>query len=279
MQPDEAQAKDLVWTHDWLSSAGEKLVSYARDGSGHCLRFPSLADFRISADAKEVTCLPEPGIPEETLRHLLIDQVLPRCLAHGGELVLHASAVVLRRKALLFIGETHSGKSTLAGSFHQAGYPAVSDDVLLLKDRPGDIRAIPSYGGLRLWQDSLLFLFAGSREERPMAHYSAKRRVKIEDPEAREYKTGIPVLAVIVLSAPHEGTPTKMDLSQLPPREAFMQLQRQSFALTAGSSKIIGRHMQTMARIVHRLPVLQLRMPRDYKMLSTVRSKILDYVK
>jgi energy-coupling factor transporter ATP-binding protein EcfA2 len=274
----QQQSKDHLWSHHWLSPSGEKLISYGKQDSYHWLRFPALADFSISANLKEIFCYPLAEIPQETIRHLLLDQVLPRCLAHQGKIMLHASGVQLEQGLLLFIGESGAGKSTLAGNFHQVGNPAISDDCLWVKETEGEIVAIPSYGGLRLWEDSLEVLFANEQDIDSMAHYSTKKRLTLSENHTVGSSNGMPVLAVIVLPAPVQSSPTEVILDRLSHREAFIALMKQSFHLNVMDPKRIERHVQALGRIAPRLASFRLSMPHDYELLPLVRQKIVEKV-
>jgi hypothetical protein len=272
------QSIDYLWSHHWLSPSGDKLLSYCNQDSYHWLRFPALADFRISANVKEIFCYPPPKIPQETIRHLFLDQVLPRCLAHQGKIMFHASAVQHEQGLLLFIGDSGTGKSTLAGNFHQAGNPAISDDCLWIKENQDQIVAVPSYGGLRLWEDSLGVLFAVEQDTQSMAHYSSKKRVPLNENDLLRFGKGVPVLAVIVLSPPSDKPISEIALDRLSHRETFIAMMKQTFQLDLSDLKRISRHMQALGRIVPRLPSFRLSMPRDYDLLPVVRQKILEKV-
>jgi hypothetical protein len=118
------QSSEHPWSHHWLSPGGETLLSHCNRDSYHWLRFPGLADFLISADADEISCYPVPAVPEETIRHLLLDQVLPRCLAHQGKIMLrHQRSWLTWLDTFLY--DSGAGKSTLAGNFHQGKSSAI----------------------------------------------------------------------------------------------------------------------------------------------------------
>ena len=266
------------WSHRWFAANGETLISYARRGRDHLLRFPALADFTISADGRRISCVPVPGLPEVTTRHLFLDQVMPRCLAHNGGVMLHASAVRTPRGMLLFVGRSQAGKSTLAGSFHQAGFPAASDDVVLVQESRRGIRAVPSYGGLRLWKDSLTFLNAQDLETRTMAHYSSKRRVPLVGQAVHSPGKAASIRAAILLASRQDRGPQEISLIRLPAREAYMELEKASFRLDIGSARTLSRHMRALGRIVSRLAVYLLSMPLDFRRLPAVRQAILGTV-
>lgn len=266
-----------IWLHQWYSPNGETLLSYGQDGLYHWLRFPDLADFRLSTNVKEVACYPVSNVPDETIRHLLLDQVLPRCLAHQGKIMLHASAVRVEQGLLLFIGDSGAGKSTLAGNFHRAGNLAVSDDCLWVKEDEEQVVAVPGYGGLRLWGDSLDALFSGRGATGSVAHYSVKRRVYLDDKLGID-SSSIPVLAVIMLSQPSQASSSAISLERLSHREAFIAILKQTFQLDLKDHKRMTRHARALGRMVPRLPSFRLSMPHDYNFLPQVRQTILDAV-
>jgi energy-coupling factor transporter ATP-binding protein EcfA2 len=275
--PNKESAKQ-IWLHHWLSPDGERLLSYGKQGPDHWLQFPELADFCISANIKEISCYPLLEVPQESIRHLLLDQVLPRCLAYQGKVMLHASAVRLEEGVILFIGDSGAGKSTLAGNFHQAGIPIISDDCVWVKESQTGIVAVPSYGGLRLWDDSLAALFAGEKNIHPMAHYSAKKRVSLNGSDIHECRKGVQILAMIMLSPPDNTSVPDVILDWLPLREAFITLMKQSFQLNVMDRDRIKRHSSAIGSIVSSLPAYRLSMPRDYALLPLARQKILETV-
>ncbi len=123
---------DTHWIHHRAGNSGDITHSLTRLGEGYLLRFPLLADFVISNDGRRIAGWAARESCRETIRHLLLDQVLPRLLSHQGHLVLHAGGVTSDHGAIVFLGESGLGKSTLCSSFNQAGFALLSDDFLLL---------------------------------------------------------------------------------------------------------------------------------------------------
>jgi hypothetical protein len=62
-------------------------------------------------------------------------------LAQHGRHVIHAGAVLADAEAVLVLGATGTGKSTLVFSALQAGWPALADDAIALHERDGRILA------------------------------------------------------------------------------------------------------------------------------------------
>lgn len=278
LEPARQQSTDWQWSHHWLSSTGEQMLSYCKDSTYHWLRFPGLADFKITFGEKELTCYPATETSHQTIRHLFLDQVLPRYLAHQGRLMVHASAIQLGRGVIVFLGDSGTGKSTLAGKFHQTGQAVLSDDCLQIKDGKTGIKAIPTYAGIRLWEDSLDVLFPHETKTETIAYYSSKKRVLLDQNDRFRYRKGLHILAIFVLIQLEKATDGDVRLERLSYRDAFIALMKQSFQLDVMDSKGIKRHMRELGRIVPRLPVYQLSMPHDYDLLPLVRQKIMDAV-
>ena len=177
---------------------------------------------------------------------------------------------------LIFIGASGVGKSTLAGNFYQEGNAILSDDCIWIKQDGNKIAAVPSYGGLRLWEDSIEALFTAGQVTSPMAHYSSKRRVPLQESGSLGSVDAMPVLAVIVLSS--AGQTSDVRIEQLARREAFMAILKQTFHLNPTGLERMTRHVQTLARIVPKVPAFRLSMPHDYDLLPLVRQKILEAV-
>lgn len=146
----------------------------AREGA-YLLGFAGGVEFVIAAGGR-IEAHARPEAPMHTVRHLLIDQVLPQWLSHTGRLVLHASAVQGPLGAVAFLGRTGTGKSTLAASFAASGSPLLADDAVVVERRGGRAFAVVAYPGVRVWPDVLAALGEVDDSAR-VAHYTAKCRL------------------------------------------------------------------------------------------------------
>jgi energy-coupling factor transporter ATP-binding protein EcfA2 len=276
LKDEREQTPDIPWTHYWNTPEGEKVLAHGRQGNVHWLHFPKLADFSISVDGYDITCYPQTDIPPETIRHLFLDQVLPRCLAHQGKIMIHASAVLLKKGVLLFIGSSGAGKSTLAGNFHQTGQPAIADDCVWIKGDLAQPRVVPSYGGLRLWEDSLKFLISETKPILPMAHYSSKKRVFLEGLTPNRISKGFPVQALIIISITEEESVSDISLELLSKREAYLELVKHTFMMDVNDMEGMTFLLQTLGSMMPALNAFRLHMRRDYNLLPKVRKIILE---
>lgn len=269
--------KDYDWFHSWHEKDGGLVLSCARlDGPEnddiHLLRFPDLADFAIAGNI--VTCHPRPGCREDSLRHLLLDQVIPRLWAHMGHLVLHASAVQLPdRRVIAFLGESGWGKSTLAAALQSRGCQLLSDDSISLASENGHALLTPSYTGLRLNDDSIAVLGLEGDQWSSVSHYSEKRRFEPAPEEGAG--AALPLHTLYVLSEPEPLADISM--GALTGAELVTTFIKRSFLLDVRDTTSAKTQLQQATELVPAIPrVLTLAYPRDYRLLDSVCTHLMQ---
>jgi len=265
------------WFMNWTLPGGEKWLSCANWNGGYLLRFDELADFSTDRNGTEIICMPRPGIPEDTIQHLLLDQVLPLVVNLRGGEALHASAVLASQGVVAFAGSAGSGKSTVAGSLVKEGFPFVSDDCLTLSNKGLDIYAIPAYPWLRLWDDAQEHLFGENGKIESVAHYTRKLRVDIED-KPESYSTEpkpLRRLYDIVHSPEMEGR-SDIVIGKLSGRDSFMALVRCAFRLDITDRQMLTRQFQFLKRVASAVSVRRLTFPRNFQFLPAVKEAILN---
>lgn len=265
---------DTRWRHHWRDG-DDVLLSLAQVGADYWLRFPDLADFLLQPDDGQILVAPDASADDSTLEHLLVDQVLPRFLAHRGHLVVHASAVTLGRHHALFLGPSGWGKSTLAGLLQQRGHAVHSDDCVQLRLTGGRHDALPTYPSLRLYLDSLDALFPDTGNTTPVASYSEKRRVALALPEHAQ--GAVPVDALYVLGDPENGGDTAR-ISPLRPAQACPALIGHSFRLDLGDRDCNAAHFARCAAAAKAMPAFRLDYARDFEMSQSLVDAILQHL-
>jgi hypothetical protein len=76
-------------------------------------------------------------------------------LLQRGLLVLHASAVSVDGKAVVFLGSRTAGKSTMTAALHREGYQMIADDVVGIKIDDGMSVVVPGVPQIRLGDDTI----------------------------------------------------------------------------------------------------------------------------
>ena len=262
------------WVHHWPPERGALSLALSGKGEGFLLRFSGLADFLISKDGRRIEAWPAPATRIDTIRHLLLDQVLPRVLAQQGRLVLHAGAVRVGDQTIAFIGDSGSGKSTLTASFDAAGYSLLCDDGLLLTHEEGVTLALPTYRSLRLWPESIASLYAQAPAVAPVAHYSSKRRIILKD-TVTNGTVRLPLASFYVLTSEAPAEDAGTSLRRLSPRAACMAIIGNSFQLDVTDRRRSADVFADASRIAEHLPVFSLAYPRDFARLQEVHEAIL----
>jgi hypothetical protein len=256
------------WTDAPAAEPGRPWLAVASGPSGYRLNFEGGGDFVVSSDARRITVFPA-SASLDTVRHLLIDQVVPLVLAHLGHFVLHASAFMTQRGAVAFTGPAGSGKSTLSASFGAHGSPLLADDALVIE--PGGVAwlARPAYPGLRVWPDVMAAVHDG--EPQPVAPYTDKRRIGARD--------GMPFAAapttlnrIYVLGYEEVEEITIRPLSR---RDALMALIAHSLTMDTTDTGRAVAQLDRAYALCRNIPVRRLTYPRELAALGDVRAAVL----
>ena len=240
------------------------------------LSFPNLADFVVDRSGSQIVCCNASGDATiQTIRHLLIDQVLPLIVNLRGREALHATAVATQKGICAFTGLAGSGKSTLAASFVLSGYPLVCDDCLAVAERK-TIMALPGYPGLRLWDDSIRGVGATSRNLKPVAHYTGKSRwsthTRPTDFYSKPYRLARVYLLKRERSSKHSA---RVLIQKLAPGDALIGLIKAAYRLDITDRAMLRRQFHFLSRVAERVPVKRLIVPDDFSALSDVRQAVL----
>ena len=276
MHPSELKNLEWIPRQNESSCLSRQYLTSSQDNT--YLRFPELADFVISSDGTRLGIWTQPCTSDDTVRHLLLDQVLPRLLDHKGKLIIHAGAVRVNKHAIAFIGETGAGKSTLTASFHLNGFPLLSDDGLLITADPTGARVLPTYSSLRLWPDSVAELYTDTPLMTPMAHYSTKQRLTIEEP-AEEKVEALPLAAIFLLASKEVHKKENIRITRLRPIDSCMTIISNSFQLDVNDKQRAIDRLKDAATISQSVPVYRLEYERDFSALSDLRAAILKQIR
>lgn len=256
----------ISWIHEWENLAEQTVIAIAKEGNKYLVRFPGIADFKICPTSFDIVCFRQIGIPDETIRHLLLDQIIPRLLCHVGEQILHASCVKLGNGVVAFCGGSGIGKSTLAAYFSTRGHSILSDDCILIKNHQNKNICIPNYLGIRLRED-ILSLFMSGKKTVPVAHYGMKRRVLLQEEKEETVNN---LRNVFVLTDPRlEQTKPCISLDKISSLRATIELIKNSFPLDITDKNMMGDQLKKLVSIVRspELDIYQLRYKREVDLL------------
>lgn len=270
---------DAEWCPLWNQDSGDIWLRYATSGSDYLLRFPELADFRLSLSGKQIACYPRAERLHLSMSHILLDQVLPLYLSLQNDIVLHAGTASCAEGAVAFVGPSGRGKSTLTASLCERGWQLLADDCLRLEQRADHYWAHPSYPAIRLWPDSLPSLSQPVTSVHPVSHTTDKHYLLLDSQKGEFQSRPVPLRRIYILNPDGDpddpADPAAVTIQPLSGREAVIALVRNSYRLALNDSKRIGKEFDRLVRLVTRVSVSRLYYPRDLGMLPQVQAAIL----
>lgn len=117
--------------------------------------FEGIAKYLV-IEGKEIRIQRDPNASDDDVRLILYGPVFGALLFQQGLYPLHASAVEVNGKGVLFVGKSGVGKSTLAAAFYKRGYRILADDVCVTVISGKGIPMIhPGIQRLKLWNDTI----------------------------------------------------------------------------------------------------------------------------
>jgi hypothetical protein len=259
--------------HRWDLPDGTPWARFYRTPAGCLVRFPDLADFEVSADGQDVSCVRVPGVSDATTEHLYLHQVLPLALSKRGQLVFHGSAVEIKDGAIAFIGESGRGKSTLAAAFATNGHRFLTDDGLVLEPADGIYQALPSHPSLRLWEDSHEKLLESGIEPAPALDYTSKARF-LAGTALTHCDAPRPLRTAYFLG---DGTTPEMTVRRLTAAETVIAWAKHSFLLDVEDRALIGAHFDRIAILSNTLLCYELNYPRRFDELDRLLETVMAH--
>jgi hypothetical protein len=244
------------------------------DGSSYA-RWRGVGEFIVSSDGRRIFCRQLDEATTESFQVYLLGQALSFALVKSGFEPLHATVVVVNGEAVAFLGSIGFGKSSLAACFLDAGHQMLTDDLLVL--RPGATRvfAYPGPPRIKLYPKMAHRFFPDTPTRVRMNPETAKLIVPLE--QKRSCSRPVPVKAVYCLAGPREVFPKQsIRFEALSPREAFLELVKNTFNRRIMDADRLQRQLDKTARLVSILPIGKLSFPRVWNQLPSVRDTIIS---
>jgi len=227
------------------------------------LKYPEVGLFRIQA-GNEILVDPAPTVDPTVLRFHILGPALAVALHQRGQLVLHASAVAVDGNAVVFLGETGVGKSTLAACCADAGHGLLADDLAAVEHQDGEFHLRPGFPSAKLDSETATALNVTGHESAPTGESLVDKDYypATEPTETEQY----PVKRVYLLA--EDDTP---HLNRLASPEAVAALYRHAYLrkLSERAEESEGV-LEMCGRLAAQTPVKRLSRPRDLEQLPAV---------
>jgi hypothetical protein len=153
LEPDVTITLGDVPNH--LSATATTGPSWEFEPGAFLLRLRGVMDVLIQ-DGRSIVARPVPTCDPGDLVLFLLGTCFAVLLQQRGRVVLHASAVAVGDRAMLFCGASGMGKSTMAAMLSERGFPLLNDDVCNLSlAEDGNYSVYPDGRMLKLWARSV----------------------------------------------------------------------------------------------------------------------------
>lgn len=228
-------------------------VSCASGRKGYAFDIAGIGRFSVARSGDAIRCRElAPGLPAELAEEALLGPPLALALALRGTWCLHASAVLVRGAASLFLGPSGCGKSTLAAYLDQAaahGARRIADDILPCSLQDGEGQAWPHFPQLKL---------------------PPSRRYALDAPQR------LPLRSLVLLEA--AASDSDWSVEPVQPAAAIRELANQTVAANLYDRHLHELHLQFLAGLVQTTPVFRLRYPHDFTQLPAVAAGVTAYI-
>jgi hypothetical protein len=218
---------------------------------------------------KEIIIEPMAGVDESVLRLPLLGTVLAMVLHQRQQLLLHGSAIALGNQAVVFLGASGQGKSTMAATLYGRGHSMMGDDVAAINlEKPRIPMLIPGFPQIKLWPEAVTASLGDDPEALRKIHPEGEKRAR--STADRFLENPLPLRRIYVLA---EGA--SLQIRTLKPQEAIAKLVGNSYIpMVVGErfmrSQGVALHIQQCGRLVRDVPIYSLERPRSLTLLSDV---------
>ncbi|WP_318011853.1 MULTISPECIES: serine kinase [unclassified Mesorhizobium] len=243
---------------DFPDGASHGATAFRFEATRQYLSWQAVGTFMIS-DGRRIDVDPAPGIDDPLLAFPLLGPVMALVLHRRGLLVLHASAIAVDGKSVIFMGDKGAGKSTTAGAMIRAGHRLITDDVVALDlSDPGRPMILPGFPQLKLAADAAGAIRLEQAEVRPQVHPQIdKAQHRLHDGFAAE---AVPVSRIYVLERGERAVISQLaGVAALPAIIKFSYITR--FGRQALTGDLAAAHLSQCAKIAGLIGVNRLEVP------------------
>ena len=251
----------LVRTRFWQARPGAFL-----------LHVEGVARYLVTG-GREVSIEPLGG-GDEDLGALFAGSPLTVLLQQRGVATLHAAAVATGAGAVLLLGTSGIGKSSLAAALVERGFALLADDVSgVVLEAGGRPVALPAFARLRLWAHTLDRMRWRGRAHSPVRRGMEKYWIA----GLRSCRDRLPVCAAFVLQGGHRR---EVGIESMPPGDAFWALWRNTHRKRAMDA--MGRrpeNFRAVSALARRAPVARVTRPWHPFLLDALAERLAAHLR
>lgn len=257
---------------------GQDTISAYKGEDFYLLKIHGYLDFKISSNGRYITYYPKSTTLREHIWIGLFGPALSLALRLQEIITLHSSAIAYQDQAIVFLGDSGVGKSTLSAAFAiEDKYDLITDDVLPIYQTGQEFYAAPGVPWIKLWPEVCNYFLENELEFTKVSPEIEKRYVPYSSDKvcicSRTCQLGR-----IYLLEPFAPTIPKKEIAIQPisPLEATFALVKHTFHGYALEGKILAKELRAYTRLASQVPVYRIFYPKNFEVLTSVRSVILE---
>jgi hypothetical protein len=277
---EELKKGQPAFTSRYRDASGKPLLQIWRDAAGghYCFQYSEGFTFAMDGGGQRIWARWQAPVTLEDVTAFLLGQIFAYALHLRGYVCLHASAVAVDGKAVLFAGEPGMGKSSTAAAFAEQGFPLVADDVSAIRrDGRGRLVVAPSFPLMRLWPDSAEFLYGkGSAGELPRVQPGEDKRLVLLERSSGKYQGESTPLGAIYLLAARSGEPTAPRIENIEDAGRLIQLLANAYVSPALGLEQRAEEFRLLGEICRSVPVRWLTASSDPQRLGRLCELVVE---
>jgi hypothetical protein len=269
-----------TYVSPYKTKDGDSLLSVYCQADCDVLHCTNTTAFHVWQD--RIACYQVQGAYRSEVERWLVGTVLALWLERKGIPVMHASAVVVEDSAIAFLASNIAGKSSLAATLMQRGYPLLTDDALPIACGDHTCIGQPGYPQMRLWPDQAEH-FLGHFADLNLVHPEASKRIVPIGPEGFGAFCDVPQ-PLRCFYIPSRRDPaeagTAVEITPISSRDALIELVRYSFSTRLlAALGLQPQRLNGLAQIARQVPMRRIWYPSGLEYLPRICEAILEDVR
>jgi len=259
----ETAHQELTYVSPYENEQGQPILKTWRVNRGAYIRiaYSDRTQFWVDRQLRTVWATWPDELPIENIVCYLLGPVIGLLLRMRGVVCLHASAVAIAGRGVLFMGSAGTGKSTTAAAFSKLGCPVLSDDISALEERDGAFFVNAAHPQICLWPESVAMLY-GTRDALPrLSPILDKRRLTLGEQGTSFGRDLLGLAAIYILGDRQVGTATLVE--SIRPQAALLALVADTYANNILDRQLRAREFEVLGQLVSRVSIRRVRASED----------------
>jgi hypothetical protein len=267
------------YTSPYLDDHGRPalVVWLSANGAFYRFHYAEGIDYVLSRDGTRLWVLWSKTTTESDIFSYLLGPIMGFILRVRGGVCLHASAVTVNGRAVLFVGDAGAGKSTIAMAMGRLGYPIMSDDIVPIYQLAGLTYAQSGYPRVRLRQPSLPMLSDLNGQLPPLRKPEGKGRLHFDlTSEGYQFQSDPLPIGALYLLAQRDEHPHAPRVEPMSPVDGLMDLVANTYVTRFLDTSMRAQELLELSQLVNQVAVRKVYPHQDPSRLAMLCKVVLD---